>query len=249
MNTRTTTAIALIALLAGPLAAPLAAQAAAPVLPAFDPANFSNPKPNPYISLEVGSRQVMAGSGMDEGKPLTETATQIVTGPGLMLMGVQTMQILDEAIKNGRLVERTFDYYANDNEGNMWYFGEDVTNYRYDANGVFTGTDSKSAWRSGVNGAVPGISIAANPVVGLSLYQEQAAADGAMDYFEVVAIDATVTGPGGTFDGVLKTFEGSTSDPDLREYKYYAKGVGFVRTEEELSEALDNPKMVTEVQP
>ena len=245
MKTMTTTALALLT----GLSAPLAVFAAEPTLPAFDVANFANPKPNPYISLEVGSRQVMAGSGMDEGKPLTEVATQIVTGPGLMLMGVQTMQILDEAIKNGNLVERTFDYYATDNDGNLWYFGEDVTNYRYDDAGVFTGTDSKSAWRSGVNGAVPGISIAADPVVGLSLFQEQAEADGAMDYFEVLDTNATVTGPAGTFTGVLKTFEGSTSEPDLREFKFYAKGVGFVRTEEELSEALDNPKMVTEVQP
>lgn len=240
-----------IAILAAAFAigAPLVAQAANPTLPAFDPANFSDPMPNPYISLEVGSRHVMAGSGMDKGKMQTEVATQIVTGPGLMLLGVKTMQILDEALKNGNLVERTFDYYATDNDGNLWYFGEDVTNYRYDANGVFTGTNSKSAWRAGVNGAVPGISIAANPSVGLSLFQEQAEADGAMDYFEVLATDATVTGPAGTFTGVLKTYEGSTAEPDLREFKYFAKGVGFVRTEEELSVALDNPKLVTEVQP
>lgn len=230
------------------LGAPLAAQAAEPTLPVFDAANFTNPKPNPYISLDVGSRQVMAGSGMDDGKMQTEVATQIVTGPGLTLMGVQTMQILDEAVKDGNLVERTFDYYATDNDGNLWYFGEDVTNYRYNDTGTFIGTDSKSAWRAGVNGAVPGISLAANPVVGLSLFQEQAEADGAMDYFEVLDTNATVTGPAGTFTGVLKTFEGSKSEPDLREFKYFAKGVGFVRTEEDLSEALDNPKMVTEVQ-
>ena len=231
----------------GSLCAPVVS-AGEPTLPLFDAAKFSNPKPNPYISLAIGSRQVMVGSGMDEGRALTEVATQIVTGPGLMLMGVQTTQILDEAIKNGNLVERTFDYYATDDEGNLWYFGEDVTNYRYDAAGVFTGTDSKSAWRAGVNGAVPGISVAAKPVVGLSLFQEQAEADGAMDYFEVLETDATVTGPAGTFTGVVKTFEGSKSEPDLREFKFYAKGVGFVRTEEDLSEALDNPKMVTQVQ-
>jgi hypothetical protein len=227
----------------------VAAFAAGPTLPAFDPANFTNPKPNPYISLDVGARQVLAGSGMDEGRMQTELATQIVTGPGLKLMGVETTQILDEAVKNGNLVERTFDYYAADNDGNLWYFGEDVTNYRYDADGNFTGTDSKSAWRAGVNGAVPGISVAADPVVGLSLFQEQAKADGAMDYFEVLETDATVTGPAGTFTGVLKTFEGNMAEPDLREFKFYAKGVGFVRTEEDLSETLDNPKLVTEVQP
>lgn len=229
--------------------APLTAAIAEPVLPVFDLANFSNPKPNPYISLEIGTRQVMAGSGTEDGEPHSELATQIVTGPGLMLMGVQTTQILDEAVDNGNLVERTFDYFATDNDGNLWYFGEDVTNYRYDDAGNFIGTDSASAWRSGVNGAVPGISVAADPVVGLSWFQEQAEADGAMDYFEVVDVNATVTGPAGTFTGVLKTFEGSTAEPDLREFKYYAKGVGFVRTEEELSEALDSPKLVTEVQP
>lgn len=95
---------------------------------------------------------------------------------------------------------------------------------------------------------MPGISVAANPVVGLSLFQEQAPADGAMDYFEVVSTDETVNGPAGTFTGVLKTFEGSTTETDLREFKYYAKGVGFVRTEEGLSKALDNPTLVTEVQ-
>ncbi|MEQ1901950.1 MAG: hypothetical protein ABL866_14600 [Devosia sp.] len=240
-----TTTLAALAI----LYAPTAAFAAEPTLPAFDPSNFSAPQPNPYVSLEIGARLVMAGSGSDEGIAQTELATQIVTGPGLKLLGVQTIQVLDEAVNNGNLVERTFDYYATDNDGNLWYFGEDVTNYRYDADGNFTGSDSKSAWRSGVNGAVPGISVAAHPVVGLTLFQEQAPAEGAMDYFEVLSVDETVTGPAGSFTGVVKTFEGSTSETGLREFKFYARGVGLVRTEEELSETLDSPKLVTERQP
>ena len=58
--------------------------------------------------------------------------------------------------------------------------------------------------------------------------------------------DAKVTGPAGTFEDVLKTYEGSTVEPDLREFKYYAKGTGMIRTEEGLSEARDNPAMVME---
>ena len=227
----------------------VAAHAADPTLPAFDPANFANPAPNPYFPLEVGHRNVLQGTGMDGDKTVNEVGSMIVTGPGLVLMGIQTVQVLDQAEKNGRLIERTFDYYATDKDGNLWYFGEDVTNYRYDDAGIFTGTDSKSAWRAGVNGAVPGISISGNPVVGLAQFQEQALADGAMDYFEVMAVDATVKGPGGTYTDVLKTFDGSTSDPDLREFKFYAKGIGFVRTEEGLSEARDNPELVMEFQP
>lgn len=231
------------------LATPFSAAAADPTLPLFDPANFSDPKPNPYMPLQFGSRQVLAGSGMDAGQKQMEVSTQIVTGPGPTLMGVPTTQVLDEAMKNGKLVERTFDYYATDNDGNLWYFGEDVTNYRYDAAGKFTGSDSKSAWRAGLRGAVPGISIAADPIVGMALFQEHAEADGAMDYFEVIDINATVTGPAGTFAGALKVFEGSTVEADLREFKYYARGAGFIRSEEELSAALDNPQFVMERQP
>ena len=227
----------------------VAAHAADPTLPAFDPANFANPAPNPYFPLEVGHRNVLVGTGMDGDKTVNEVGSMIVTGPGLVLMGIQTMQVLDQAMVNGKLIERTFDYYQTDKDGNLWYFGEDVTNYRYDDAGNFTGTDSKSAWRAGVNGAVPGISIAAAPEAGMSLFQEQAAADGAMDYFEVIDVNATVTGPNGTFDTVLKTFEGSKAEPDLREFKFYAKGIGFVRTEEGLSEAHDNPELVMEFQP
>ena len=187
---------------------------------------------------------------MDGSGPVTETSSQIVTGPGLLLLGVQTTQVLDqvldEAVQNGRLVERTFDYYATDKDGNLWYFGEDVTNCRYDASGTFTGTDTKSAWRAGVNGAVPGISLAGDPQVGMSMFQEQAPTEAAMDYFEVLETDATVTGPSGTITGVLKTFDGSTAEPDLREFKFYAKGIGYVRTEEGLSVARDNPELVME---
>ena len=235
-------AAALIVIALAPMA-----HAADPVLPVFDPANFTASKPNPWFPLEVGHRNVLVGTGMDGDKAVTEVGSMIVTGPGLVLLGIQTVQVLDQAEKNGQLIERTFDYYATDNDGNLWYFGEDVTNYRYDDAGNFTGTDSKSAWRAGVNGAVPGISIAGNPVIGLSQFQEQAPADGAMDYFEVLAVDATVKGPGGTYTDVLKTFDGSTSEPDLREFKFYAKGIGFVRTEEGLSEAGDNPELVMEL--
>lgn len=234
-------------LAAGALLWATAAFAAEPTLPAFDAANFANPKPNPYISLEIGARQVLAGSGTEAGKPYAEVGSQIVTGPGPVLLGVQTTQILDEVVKDGRVAERTFDYYATDNAGNLWYFGEDVTDYLYDAAGNLTGTDNKSAWRAGVNGAVPGIAVAGDPQVGLTWFQEQAPADGAMDYFEVVAVDATVSGPGGKFEGVLKTFESSTSEPESREFKYFAKGKGMIRGEDDLSAARDNPALIMEL--
>ncbi len=230
------------------LAAPFAAYAADPVLPAFDAAHFTAPKLNPYFPLDIGTSRTLLGTRTD-GDPVIEHAVLTVQGPGPIILGVPTVLVLDEAFEGGVLVERTFDYFAADQDGNIWYFGEDVTNFRYDDAGKLTGTDSKSAWRAGVNDALPGISVAGTPTVGLTLFQEHAPTDEAMDYAEVVAIDLEITGPSGTYKDVLKTFEASTADPDLREYKYYAPGAGMIRADEELTAALDNPAIVVELQP
>lgn len=227
MNRLITTALCLA------FAAPLAAQTATPVLPAFDAANFAAPKANPYFPLDIGRSQRFAGTRAD-GDPTLETATLTVQGPGPVILGVPTILILDEAFEDGVLIERTLDYFAADKDGNVWYFGEDVTNFRYDDAGTLTGTDSKSAWRAGVNGAVPGISVSGAPQVGLSQFQEQAPGEEAMDYAEIIAVDLKVTGPSGTYTNVMKTFEASTAEPDLREYKYYAKGTGMIRADEDL---------------
>jgi hypothetical protein len=230
------------------LVSPQAALAADPVLPVFAVEHFAIPKPNPFVSLEVGHTRTMRGTHTN-GDPIAELAVQSVQGPGPVILGVPTVLVLDEAFENGVLVERTFDYYATDADGNLWYFGEDVTNFRYDDAGKLTGTDSKSAWRAGVNGALPGISVPGAPTVGMNLFQEHAPQEAAMDYAEVLAIDMEITVPAGTFHDVMKTFEASTAEPDLREFKYYAPGAGMIRSDEDLSEALDNPAVVVEQQP
>lgn len=229
-------------------AVPVAAAAADPVLVPFDAGQFSAPKPNPYFPLDVGTSHTLQGARTD-GDPIVEYSVLTVQGPGPVILDVPTVLVLDEAFEGGVLVERTFDYFAADKDGNVWYFGEDVTNFRYDDAGKLTGTDSKSAWRAGVNGALPGISVSGMPVVGLTLFQEHAPADEAMDYAEILAVDLEIKGPAGTFQNVIKTFESSTVEPDLREFKYYAPGVGMIRADEELSAALDNPAIVVELQP
>jgi hypothetical protein len=241
MNRLNTTAICLLALMTQ------AAHAADPVLPVFNAANFANPKTNTYFPLEIGTSHTLRGTRTDQA--VEEYAVLTVQGPGPVILGVPTVLVLDEAFEDGVLVERTFDYFAADKDGNVWYFGEDVTNFRYEDAGALTGTDSKSAWRAGVNDALPGISFSGAPVLGLTLFQEHAPMEEAMDYAEVVAVGLEITGPAGTFKDVVKTFEGSTVEADLREFKYYAPGVGMIRAEEDLSEALDAPGIVVELQP
>ena len=243
MNRSLPTALCLMA-----LANPLTALAADPTLPVFDAANFANPKANPYFPLDIGTSRILRGTRTD-GDPVVEHGVSTVQGPGPVILGVATTLVLDEAFDNGVLKERTFDYYAADQDSNIWYFGEDVTNFRHDEAGKLTGTDSKSAWRAGVNGAVPGISVSGAPTVGLTLFQEQAPVEKAMDYAEVLAIDLEITGPAGTFKNVLKTFEGSLTEPDLREFKYYAPGMGMIRADEDLTTAMDNPGVIVELQP
>ena len=140
MKTLTATTLFLTAL----AAIPGAARAAEPVLPPFDAAAFAAPKTNPYMPLKIGTSSTLAGTRTD-GEAIAEYAVLTVQGPGPVILDVPTTLVLDEAFEDGRMVERTFDYFATDSDGNVWYFGEDVTNFRYDDAGLLTGTDTDSA--------------------------------------------------------------------------------------------------------
>jgi hypothetical protein len=218
-----------------------------PTLPDFAAADFSTPAENPYFPLTTGMTRVMLGTGTEEGKPITEMAVLTIVGPGPMIMGVQSIVASDEVFHGTRLIERAVDYFAADAAGNIWYLGEDVENFRYDDAGVLTGTDNASAWKAGVNGAVPGISMPADLTMNVELFQEHAPADEAMDYASVVETGLTLDTPAGHFTDVVKFYEASMSELDLREFKYYAPGVGMIRTDEGLDENLANPELVTEL--
>lgn len=221
---------------------------AAPVLPTFSTADFQpgDPVDNPYFSLRPGARTVIEGGGESDGEPVTERSVLTVLGLGPEILGVQTTTQRDRAYEDGVLVEDTFDFYAQDKSGNVWYMGEDVTNYRYDDEGNLIGTDSESAWRAGVNNALPGYIMPADLVIGFNYYQEYARGDEALDQGTIFDLGLTLEVGGTTFTDVLKVFETTELDPDAREFKYYAPGVGLVRVEEGLDENLENPEVVTE---
>ena len=232
-----------------PLAQPALSQAADPILPDFAAADFSTPRANPYLPMTLGqSVTVMAGSVAD-GETVPELAVRTIIGPGPVLMGVQTTTAVDETFLSGHLVERTLDYLAADSAGNIWYLGEDVENFVYDATGILTGTDNHSAWLAGVDGALPGITMPADLTVDVVLFQEHAPAQEALDYARIVETGLTIQTPDGSYSDVIKFYEASLSELDLREYKYYATGVGMIRAEEDLDETLANPGVILEIQP
>ena len=123
------------------------------------------------------------------------------------------------------MIEDTHDWFAQDKDGNVWYFGEEVDNYE---DGVIA--NHYGSWEAGVDGAQPGIIMLGNPVIGLQYRQELYSGE-AEDQGEVVGNNESVTVAAGTFNGCLKIKETNPLDPEVLEYKYYANGVGLVKVE------------------
>jgi hypothetical protein len=124
------------------------------------------------------------------------------------------------------LVEDTYDWYAQDTAGNVWYFGEDTK--ELDENGNVISTEG--SWEAGVNGAEPGIIMEANPKKG-DKYQQEFATDVAEDMAQVIGFVDSFCVQYGCFEDVLVTKEWTPLEHGVVENKYYAQGVGFIYSE------------------
>jgi hypothetical protein len=186
--------------------------------PVVDPARFSATITNPYLPLKPGTRWTYQGSA--DGQPSQKVVE--VTTETQQILGVGCVTVRDTMSANGTVVEDTVDWYAQDSDGTVWYFGEDTKEYE---NGTVVST--KGTWKAGVDGAQPGIAMKANPAVG-DRYRQEYYPGEAEDWGEVLALDEHVAVPAGSFDHALKTRETTPLEHDLVEEKYYATGVGFV---------------------
>ena len=202
----------------------MASIAAATPHPPDIPANFVHPitKPNPFFPLVPGTTFIYQGN--KEGAK-TSNVTK-VTCATIVILGVTTTVVRDQAFdENGKLVEDTFDYYAQDAAGNVWYFGEDTKELDPSTGAVIS---TQGTWRAGVNDADPGFVMLANPQVGDRYYQEFARGV-AEDQAQVQTLDASAcTQSRGCFDHLLLTKETTRFDPGVVENKYYQAGVGFI---------------------
>ncbi len=223
---------------------------AAPVLPTFADATFTGSAPdNPYFPMTNSAPSLFSGSFLDEdGELATESFELTNTGPGRVLLGVQTFTQQDLAFEDGLLVEATSDYYAQDTDGNVWYFGEDVVNYVYDDDDQLIETNNSSSWLAGENGAEPGYIMPVDLSVGFEYFQESAPNDDAIDQAMIWAVNQTVVLDIGTFNNVLQILETNPLEPDSREFKYYAPGVGLILVEEDLDEDFANPELSVALQ-
>ena len=205
----------------GVVTAPRVARAAAAVYnPRIVPADFTHTITNPYFKLTPGSIRITKGT--KDGVPQTHTTR--VTTDTRVVAGVRCVVVSDNVTTNGALSEKVTDWYAQDRKGNVWYFGEATADYE---KGVVTTT--KGSWLTGVDGAKPGIVMPANPTPGPSYYSEFRPGV-AEDKGQVLRTDVALTVPYGSYHNVVVIRDTNPLDPTLISHKWYAKGVGLLKT-------------------
>jgi hypothetical protein len=158
--------------------------------------------------------------GQEEGDQITDTVS--VTDQTKTILGVHATVVFDGVVTNGRPSERTFDWYAQDRRGNVWYMGEDAFAF---VHGHWEKSDD--SWEAGVDGAHAGIIMEAHSNVG-DVYRQEFLQGHAEDMAQVLDLHATVSVPYGTFHHALKTKECTPLEPGVFDVKYYARGVGEV---------------------
>ncbi len=186
--------------------------------PAINPSDFVSNVTNKYFTLTPG-KKITYESQIEEG---IEKVEIYVTNETKEIMGIKTVVVWDRVWLNNELIEDTKDWYAQDKNGNVWYFGEDSKE-------ILDGEVASNAgsWESGVDNAKPGIIMKADPKVG-EIYRQEYYKGIAEDMAEVLSLDESVTVQYGTFQDCLKTRDWTPLESNSDEYKYYCQEVGGV---------------------
>jgi len=187
--------------------------------PVLDPALFVSVIDNPYFPLPVGRKLVYAGT--KDGQSQIDRVT--VTDQTKVILGITTTVVRDVARHHGDLLEKTFDYYAQDDQGTVWYLGEDTT--AYSPNGT---TDTSGSFEAGVDQAQPGIIMQATPQIPQA-YRQECFAGEAEDTAWVVATRGSTRVDYGDVHHVLTTLESTAVEPGAYDEKIYGPGIGIVR--------------------
>ncbi len=188
------------------------------------PAAFDNPVSNPYFPLRPGT--VSRYRGSEDGEQFVEKVT--VTDRTKNIQGVRTTTVLDVLRRaDGTLKEKTHDWYAADNDGNVWYYGEATATY--DEQGKVESREG--SWESGRHGAVAGLIMPADPRP-TDAYRQELRKGHAEDQAWIVQRHAVVTVPYGTFHEVVRSFEWTRLEPHVVSVKFYARGLGIIREQD-----------------
>jgi hypothetical protein len=186
----------------------------------LDPADFTADIDNRYWPMAPGTRWTYREID-EEGKQLVVVVT-VTTETKKLANGITARVVRDTVTEDGELIEDTVDWYAEDGEGNVWYLGEDTA--EFDGGEV---TTTAGSWEAGVDGALPGIIVPADPADDMAYRQEYYEGE-AEDNGEVLSVEEQVDVAAGHFDDAVLTKDTNALEPDVLEYKLYAPAVGPV---------------------
>lgn len=198
----------------------IAAIALPPPLPA--PSEFAPRVDNPWFPLRPGTTYVYRGR--KDGEPSRDRMR--VLRRTRTILGVRATVVSDRLYLDGKLEERTRDWYAQDRRGNVWYLGEATAELNPDGS-VRT---REGSWQAGVDGARAGIFMPAHPHRGQSGIQEMYEGE-AEDHFRVLDLDAIVETRAAVTSRALLTREWTPLEPGVVDHKYYVKSIGTVLEE------------------
>ncbi len=209
----------------------------------LDPARFTADVTNPWFPLAPGTRWTY--------RELTEDGEEVrvvVTATSRtrqVANGVEARVVRDTVHADGAIIEDTLDWYAQADDGTVWYLGEDTAEFE---DGELT--TRAGSFEAGVDGAMAGVIMPGDPEVGMTYRQEYAAGD-AEDNGEVLALGETAEVPAGAYDDLLLTADTTALEPDVLEHKLYARGIGVVLTvdvHEDAREELLSVEQVSDAQ-
>jgi hypothetical protein len=186
----------------------------------LNPADFSIDIDNPYWPMKPGSRWIYRETDTKDTK--TRVVLEVTNRTKRIANGIEARVVRDAATENGAPAEITDDWYAQDKDGNVWYFGEAVDNYK---NGKLV--DHKGSWQAGVDGAQAGVAMPADPKPGMT-YRQEYSKGVAEDRGAIVTVGKEkVEVPFDFFDNdVLMTRDTARIEPKVEELKFYAPNVG-----------------------
>jgi hypothetical protein len=183
---------------------------------AIRPADFVLFVTNPYFPLVAGSSYAYEA---ETGEGLEQTEIEVLTG-SREVMGLSATVVHDVVTLDGQLIEDTYDWYAQDRLGNVWYLGEDVSNYQ---DGQLV--DKAGSWEAGIDGALPGIIMFGDPSAHVGeTYRQEYYQGQEEDMADLLIISENATVPFGSFSNVIKAPDYTPLESDLREEKYKPAG-------------------------
>ena len=183
----------------------------------------SNLITNSWFPLARGS--VYVYDGQKDGKQARDVMT--VTRKTRTITGIRAAAVADRLFLNGRLAERTTDWYAQDKHGTVWYLGEATA--ELNAKGKVTNTEG--SFLNGRDGAKGGIFMPAHPRVGQSFQQESFKGE-AEDRFRILDLATSITTPAVSSQNAMLTEEKTPLEPGVVDHKYYVQGIGTVKEQQ-----------------